>query len=52
LTSIVGIKILWKSMAAVNCLLNSFFVFNKRKKFIQVWNNVRVSKYDKMYNFG
>jgi len=44
-------KILWKSMVAINCLVTnilryyniSYFVFIRRNKFIQFWNNTRVS---------
>ncbi len=36
-------------MGTVNCLItnilqNDLFMFNKRNKLIQVWNNMRVSK--------
>jgi len=40
--------LMWKSMATVNWLTTFFkifsFVFNRRKKLIQVWSNLRVSK--------
>ncbi len=43
------LKVLWKSMSNINCLVNSILqnidfavVVFKRKIFIQVWNNVRL----------
>ncbi len=50
LTSIVGKKILWKSIGTINCLITAFFkissyMFNIRNKLIQVWNEMRVSKW-------
>ncbi len=48
LTSIV-FSILWKSMATVNYMVsNSHFIFslhNRTKKLLQVWNNLRLSKW-------
>jgi len=48
-------------MGAVNCLVTdilqnglSFFLFTRRKKLKQVWNNMRVSSlnYDSIFIFG
>ncbi len=38
---------LWKSIATISYLLVkiSYFVLNRRKKLIQVWNNLRMSDY-------
>ncbi len=53
LTSIVGGKILWKSMGAPSTAFFkiSSFTFNM-KKLIQVWNDMRVSKWGQKFHFG
>ncbi len=45
LSSIVGTYILWKSMGTINCLITSifkisYFMFNKIKELLQVWNGM------------
>ncbi len=46
-TSIVGSEILHKSIETVNCVITKFFkiyyfMFNMRKKLIQVWNDMKI----------
>ncbi len=56
LTSIVFLFLLWKSMVPQNSLVTNFlqissFVFGRTKKFIQVWNYLRVSKWWQNFHF-
>ncbi len=56
LTSIVFFFLLWKSMVPKTAWLQTFFkissfVFSRTKKFIQVWNYLRVSKWWQNFHF-
>ncbi len=47
----------WKSMTNIHFWLPTFikifyFVFNTRKKLLQVWNNLSMSKWWQNLNFG
>ncbi len=57
-TSIVEKEIPWKSMVAINCLISlpsffkiCYFMFNIRKKLIQVWNNMNVINDNRIFSF-
>ncbi len=50
-------KILWRSMETSTVWLPTFFqissfVFNRRKKLLQVWNDIRVSKWWQLSSLG
>ncbi len=55
--SIIVFFLLWKSMVPQNSLLQTFFkissfVFGRTKKFIQLWNYLRMSKWWQNFHFS